>query len=402
MQRGWKMNNRNVSHFAFTFFSILILFNACGQQKTEWQGTIEEVDGVAVVKNPREPMYGEVAFELKENLSIGNQGDDNYIFYRAIDVESDSEGNIYVLDAGNHRIQKFDINGNYLLTFGRKGEGPADLHSPIDLFIDNTDLIYVSDVGINRLSVFDSEGNFVNSCNFNDNSIGKIVGVNPNGEIVLIMDSISPNTDQNFMVFLYQLDMYSHNLEYIRTVYELDIPIMQNFVREEKRLSLSVPFQKRICSVMDFSGNLYIGDSMQNSILVYSPNGQCIRHIVNKYDQLKVTKQDIEDLVNKEFQEDENEKKFWADTVRDDLKSPDYKPYFERFIFTQNKLLIQRNSSDEVKDSCFDIFNLDGEYIGKLMLQIKPKNWKHNNCYSIEEGKDGYQYIKRYKVTWKY
>jgi hypothetical protein len=33
-------------------FSAIILFNACGQQNTEWQGTIEKVDGILVIKNP--------------------------------------------------------------------------------------------------------------------------------------------------------------------------------------------------------------------------------------------------------------------------------------------------------------------------------------------------------------
>ena len=33
-----------------------ILALSCSQQKHRWQGTIEEVDGVTVVKNPKEPI----------------------------------------------------------------------------------------------------------------------------------------------------------------------------------------------------------------------------------------------------------------------------------------------------------------------------------------------------------
>ncbi|MCK4430637.1 MAG: NHL repeat-containing protein, partial [Candidatus Aminicenantes bacterium] len=329
------MKRKNCIFLIITFLSVSIIFISCRKQSTEWKGTIEEVGGITVVKNSIEPKLGEITFELEEDLSIGNQDNDNFVFFRARDVEGDSKGNIYVLDAGNHRIQKFDINGNYLLSIGKEGEGPGDLRNPIDIFIDNKDLIYISDVGINRLSVFDSEGNFMDSCNFKENSVGKIIGVNPNGELALIMDSTSQNTDQNFMFFLYQLNIYSPNLEYISTLYELDIPIMQHFVREGKRLSLSVPFQKRICSIMDSTGNLYIGDSHKGKIMVYSLTGQCIRQIINEYDRIDITKHDIEDLVIEEFQEDENEKKFWADTVRDELKVSDCKPFFERFIFTQ-------------------------------------------------------------------
>ena len=50
-------------------FSILLI--SCSQQKTGWKGTIEEIDGVTVVKNPIEPMYGEDVFSLEEELTIG-------------------------------------------------------------------------------------------------------------------------------------------------------------------------------------------------------------------------------------------------------------------------------------------------------------------------------------------
>ncbi len=46
-----------------------ILFFSCSQQKSEWEGTIEEVDGVTVVKNPKEPMCGEDVFSLDEEVS---------------------------------------------------------------------------------------------------------------------------------------------------------------------------------------------------------------------------------------------------------------------------------------------------------------------------------------------
>ena len=52
-------------------FFILV---SCNQKKTDWKGTIEKIDGVAVVNNPKEPMYGEESFVLEEELSIGEEG----------------------------------------------------------------------------------------------------------------------------------------------------------------------------------------------------------------------------------------------------------------------------------------------------------------------------------------
>jgi hypothetical protein len=89
--------------------SAFILSLACQKQKTGWQGTIEEENGIKVVKNPAEPMFGELVFELEEDLSIGSVEDENTMFYRIGGIDVDSQHNIYVLDSGNHRIQKFGL-----------------------------------------------------------------------------------------------------------------------------------------------------------------------------------------------------------------------------------------------------------------------------------------------------
>ena len=36
-------------------------------------------------------------------------------------IDIDKEGNVYVTDTGNNRIQKYDSNGNYVLKWGRGG-----------------------------------------------------------------------------------------------------------------------------------------------------------------------------------------------------------------------------------------------------------------------------------------
>jgi len=49
------------------FPSILIMTVFCSQQKTEWKGTIEEKDGVTVVKNQKKPMYSEDVCIIEED-----------------------------------------------------------------------------------------------------------------------------------------------------------------------------------------------------------------------------------------------------------------------------------------------------------------------------------------------
>ena len=52
---------------------IFSLYLCCSPHKKEWQGTIEEVDGVTVVKNPKEPLYIGDVLELEEDLTIGEK-----------------------------------------------------------------------------------------------------------------------------------------------------------------------------------------------------------------------------------------------------------------------------------------------------------------------------------------
>lgn len=89
---------------------VLITFVFVGmkeKQMAEWKGKIEYENGIKVIKNPRQPFYGEIKFELEEDLSIGSEDDDNYMFTLASDIEVDKEGNIYVLDSRECRIPKY-------------------------------------------------------------------------------------------------------------------------------------------------------------------------------------------------------------------------------------------------------------------------------------------------------
>jgi len=73
-----KVKTRSILTFFLIFFFISA---ACEKRKAGWSGTIELEYGVKLVKNPKEPVYGEILFDLEEDLSIGNEDDENYIFY---------------------------------------------------------------------------------------------------------------------------------------------------------------------------------------------------------------------------------------------------------------------------------------------------------------------------------
>ncbi|MFN4218579.1 MAG: 6-bladed beta-propeller [Candidatus Bipolaricaulia bacterium] len=72
------------------------------------------------------------------------------------DVVVDATGNVYVVDSGNHRIQKFDSNGKFLSKWGTRGSGPGQFETPISIALDSTGkFAYVADKGNHRIQKFD-------------------------------------------------------------------------------------------------------------------------------------------------------------------------------------------------------------------------------------------------------
>ncbi|MCP6720046.1 MAG: 6-bladed beta-propeller [Patescibacteria group bacterium] len=102
--------------------------------------------------------------DVQYATTIGNK---DAQFNQPYYIESDSEDNIYVVDRGNNRIQKFDPDGNFLLKWGRNGgdgtlgDQPGEFNYPHEIAIDKHDNIYVADTRNKRIQIFTSEGEFL-------------------------------------------------------------------------------------------------------------------------------------------------------------------------------------------------------------------------------------------------
>ena len=70
----------NALHISIIAVFLAILCSSFGLQNPEWKGKISDEDGVKVVNNPEKPLYGEINFDLEEDLSIGRTDDENYLF----------------------------------------------------------------------------------------------------------------------------------------------------------------------------------------------------------------------------------------------------------------------------------------------------------------------------------
>jgi hypothetical protein len=80
-------------------------------------------------------------------------------FRQPTDVTWDTEGNIFISDGYiNSRVAVYDKNGDWKMSFGTPGNGPGQLNTPHGIASDNQGNIYVADRGNRRIQVFDPSG----------------------------------------------------------------------------------------------------------------------------------------------------------------------------------------------------------------------------------------------------
>ena len=66
----------------------------------------------------------------------------------------DPDGNIYLVDSGNHRIVKIDSEGKTLAVWGTVGTGKGQFIQPNDLVLDNLGYLFVIDSAYNKIQKF--------------------------------------------------------------------------------------------------------------------------------------------------------------------------------------------------------------------------------------------------------
>jgi len=81
------------------------------------------------------------------------------------DVALDDQGRAYVADTGNHRIAVFSSSGAFLFSFGEEA-GEGELVEPVGLDVDASmfgSTVYVADAGNNLIASYEPDGDFIHS-----------------------------------------------------------------------------------------------------------------------------------------------------------------------------------------------------------------------------------------------
>ncbi len=375
-----------VISLVFIFLSVYAIKN----QNSQWKGTIEEEDGVKIIKNPNEPLYGEITFDLEEDLSIGNEEDENYMFYEEVKMGVDKDGNIFALDQGNYRIQKYDRNGNYLQTIGRQGQGPGEFEDYFTfLYLDSHDNIYVLDN--RRIHEFKSNGELIKTFNLFGLKISDQYRITKEGNII----------GETLTGYSSNIDLFNSEGKFVKTIV--------TYNREGRNSSLKYKLPNfheprlLICGI-DEELSVY-GYSSEYKLFVINSSGNIVYKFEKDENPQPLTNDDKERVLNR-FMERPMirnwNRKFSRGEAKKAMNFPKYKPLFSDIIRDdKGQIYVKRfiYSPDENKVSHYDMFNKKGYYLYRVKIPVRFPLIKHGYIYTAEFNRDtGYAKIKRYKI----
>ncbi len=175
--------HRGVAHFFFATGALLLALVGFGPARP------------ASASPSRAAATGSTAYQYKTQWGSLLPGQ----LREPYDVAVDSKGNVYVADASNNRVQKFNATGASLLQFGTLGSADGQMWSPTGIAIDGNDNVYITDANNDRVEEFDASGQFVRKWGSYGTGDGQF-----DGPIGIAVDAQG---------FVYVVDSYNNRIE---------------------------------------------------------------------------------------------------------------------------------------------------------------------------------------------
>jgi hypothetical protein len=380
------MNICSIRHFGILAFILLgtphIPNGASAQTPAQWKGKVFTAHGITVIANPKEPIYGQVQLDFEEDLRIGSESDSNALFYRVQDVGVDTQGNIYVVDMSNCRVQKFDPLGKYLQTIGRSGQGPGEFERPTLIrFEAQTGNIFIKDQ-TRRIGIFDSHGAHIRTLTIEGGFV-----------------DFEPISKTGFLAILYRSS--DDQLTNFHALGRLDA--------DGKTQNIIAQFPYTIYMERRGQGTLWVSTGYEMSLWLARLTGDSIVYGYSKDYELVVADNDGRPLLK--IRRDDSPPKFTTEEKKEfgKLAVPESKPYFFGLLTdTEGRIYVQRNMNLTTKrgfgpvataDMTVDVFSRDGYFLCQTTLPANTRAIKGDSVYSyfVDEDK-GLEYAGRFKI----
>jgi hypothetical protein len=378
---------------------LLGLYSCMQGEKTHepgWKGTVAHKEGITEVINPETPAYGNLEFDFEEALVIGNEEDENTSFYNVYDIEVDDQGNIYILDAGNHRIQKYAQDGQYLQTIGKEGQGPGEFDRVYSFLLDEENNIYVA--GNRKIHMFNSDGEFIKNINLSLSITNFCILPDKT-----IMGVATVSTEEGRTRRIFRLDSEGKEIENIAEF--MDVKTVQRKGKEGRVTTFAVSHSYNPQLILSPAPNHKFLYAFSAEYILYRINSEGkINLIANKLEKSHPITQKEKDKIVQDIREHISGRgQTWPKGVIEEAcQFPTHRPYFYSFITDdEGRIYVRRLKStlDESETLEYDIFDSEGHYLYKAVLSFSPDLIKGGYVYDISTDEDtGEVKIRRYEI----
>jgi hypothetical protein len=381
------MDMQKAAFPALVLFGLLISGPASAQTpKPGWKGKITTENGVKVVLNPAEPLYGEFAFDLKQDLAIGGDPDvEPAYFPKGAVLSVDETGTLYVADFGNLRVQLFDKNGKFIRSLGRQGQGPGEYSYASRVMFDAEGDPCVA--GGRDIVVFGRDGIFKRKVGLKAFLSYFILG--PGGTIVgSTQPSLGPGGPKYTLVLLGP-----------------DGVLLRTLAEERGEFSEN---QKAV--TLHWYGGRFAFAPLAADAFVYGFNAEYRIRIADAEGRTRlVAAKDEKAQAITAKEKDETRKSgafIWfgnSEKPEDAIVFPDHRPFFSniltdragRFYVVKSGTIFEKDAPRPV-----DVFSKEGFYLYRMTWPFVPAEVRDGSLYQVREDKETGEYqIVRFRIA---
>jgi len=376
---------------------ILLLFGFnCKNAKHEEQPSITEevIDGVRVVHNLQNNRFK--PSELEVDLTIGvNEGDENYMLLDPKDIDSDSLGNIYIVESANGTIRKFDRDGKFVSSIGRKGQGPGEFLELHSIEINNKDEIYAFDSNQRKIDVFNPAGELLKTIRMTRVRVLDFA-LDENGDIYIGQEKYRETEEQRRREYVVSRFYPEKNLDV--DIYSKRPQRRETIIIKKKRGELRISRPLYVRWSIGPNNMIYVEGIGNYEIEAYS----AAKKIMFKFDRVLMTGQK-EALTKQEYIDG-----FSRRTIvpGESGRSINIYPLF-RSISIDNQgrvwvaLMTSQSYVSSQKASIFDVFSSEGMYLFTTIIDLNIRSkllFKNDHVYALVHDESEFPKAVRFHI----
>ena len=298
-----------------------------------------------------------------------------------IDLKTNKNGEIFLIDAKRKRILKYDKRGKFLKYIGRKGQGPGEYISPSKLYVGNEKL-YVYDWMAIKIHIYNNRGSYLRTMNIKHRlDFYSDFYVNEKDEVYGIWEKYSGRSIEK--VFGKLLNGEIENIKVLK----------REIIKAAVMGGMLYSYSPKIFYRHGYGGG-YVSNNMNREIFFYDYKTGSMRKVLTlKYKKEKISSEDKYYI-----------RKYYG--KKEAKKLNKYKPFYENlFSDRKNNIYLLRPLDERISSykqkKTVDVYDKNGNFIYRVILpeDAYPLFFENGYVYMQREGKDGEFFIDKSKIV---